>query len=311
MCEKVLKIVYEFGYWFLLCEVMMMYGGECDLIVYLVDEILMSLYLVVNIDGVCDVVYVNGKLFVVYLMYGNVDIECQVFELVFVMLNLFGVVYVIVYMCKVVLLVELLCVLVVLFNCYMMDSGLLLIVLVEVVGGYVVIEYLLCVGYWCIGYVNGELWQDVVKDWLKGYCIVLVMVDILFVLEFVCDGDWGFDIGFEQMLLLLCELNLFIVIFCVNDLMVIGVIEVVKYFGMCVFDDILVFGYDDQEIVWYMYLLLLMIVLLNYELGCWVVEILLQEEQNCVVGMFVCCCVIKFDGLFVECGLVWIVEMVV
>lgn len=76
MCEKVLKIVYEFGYWFLLCEVMMMYGGECDLIVYLVDEILMSLYLVVNIDGVCDVVYVNGKLFVVYLMYGNVDIEC-------------------------------------------------------------------------------------------------------------------------------------------------------------------------------------------------------------------------------------------
>ncbi|HIH2663286.1 TPA: LacI family DNA-binding transcriptional regulator, partial [Burkholderia cenocepacia] len=294
--EKVLKIAHELGYRFLPREVTMTHGGERDLIVYLADEISTSPHPVVNIDGARDAAYANGKLLAVYSTHGNVDIERQVLESVLAMPNLLGVVYATVYTRKVALPAELLRVPAVLLNCYTTDSGLSSIVPAEVAGGHAATEYLLRAGHRRIGYVNGEPWQDAAKDRLKGYRTALATADIPFAPELVRDGDWGSDTGFEQTLSLLREPNPPTAIFCANDLMAIGAIEAVKHLGMRVPDDISVLGYDDQEIARHTHPPLSTIVLPNYELGRWAVEILLQEEQNRAVGMPVRRRAIKLDG---------------
>ncbi|ABB12484.1 substrate-binding domain-containing protein [Burkholderia sp. Ac-20384] len=308
--DKVVKIAQELGYRFLPREVAMTHDGERDLIVYLADEISTSPHPVVNIDGARDAAYANGKLLAVYSTHGNVDIERQVLESVLAMPNLLGVVYATVYTRKVTLPSELLRVPAVLLNCYTAESGLSSIVPAEVAGGHAATEYLLRAGHRRIGYINGEPWQDAAKDRLKGYRTALATADIPFAPELVRDGDWGSDTGFEQTLSLLREPHPPTAIFCANDLMALGAIEAVKHLGMRVPDDVSVLGYDDQEIARHTHPPLSTIVLPNYELGRWAVEILLQEEQNRAVGMPVRRRAIKLDGPLVERGSVRAVETV-
>ncbi|AJK49185.1 LacI family DNA-binding transcriptional regulator [Burkholderia plantarii] len=300
--ERVLKVAHQLGYRFLPREPAAARADERDLIVYLADEISTSPHPVVSIDGARDGAYANGRMLAVYSTHGNLDIERRVLDAVLAMPNLCGVVYATVYTRKVVPPPQLLGVPAVLLNCYAPDSPLSSVVPAEVSGGQAATDFLLRAGHRRIGYINGEPWQDAAHDRLRGYRTALATAGIAFAPELVREGDWSSGAGFEQALSLLREPRPPTAIFCANDLMALGAIEAVKQLGLRVPDDVSIHGYDDQEIARHTHPLLTTVVLPNYELGRWAVEILMQEAQHRALGVPVRRHAIKLDGPLVERG---------
>lgn len=78
---------------------------------------------------------------------------------------------------------------------------------------------------------------------------MLVSNDFVFDFKFVYYGNWEFLFGYEKIYELMKFLNLLDGIFCVNDLMVIGCIEVFKELGKFIFEDVVVVGFDNCDIV--------------------------------------------------------------
>ncbi|GAB7536869.1 LacI family DNA-binding transcriptional regulator [Burkholderia sp. 3C] len=300
--DKVLKVAAALGYRFATRVPAMTHGGERDLIVYLADEISTSPHPVVSIDGARDGAYVEGKMLAVYSTHGNADIERQVLDAVLALPNLLGVIYATVYTRRVTLPPALLNVPAVLLNCTSADGALSSVVPSEVAGGQLATDHLLRAGHRRIGYINGEPWQDAARDRLKGYRTALATADLPYAPELVREGDWSSGAGFEQTLSLLREPQPPTAIFCANDLMALGAIEAVKHRGLRVPGDVSVIGYDDQEIARHTHPPLSTIVLPNYELGRWAVDMLMQEEQNRAAGVPVRRHAVKLDGPLVERG---------
>lgn len=163
----------------------------------------------------------------------------------------------------------------------------------QVVGVKVVMEYFIFFGYSDILYLVG------LQDWIEvelcmcGYFDGLCEVDLLIFL-FIC-GDWMVDFGYfvGKEFVFCCD---FIVVFVVNDLMVIGFMYGFWDFGLWVLYDVSVIGFDDIFVVVYVVLIFSMVYQDFFELGCCVVCILFVQicgEQVLEFGllqMILCVC---------------------
>lgn len=72
-------------------------------------------------------------------------------------------------------------------------------------------------------------------------------------LDFECEG------GYEVFNCMLEKGLLFSLIFVLNDMMVMGVFNVVYEKGICIFEDVFIMGYDDIYIVCFMFLVLIIV----------------------------------------------------
>lgn len=142
-------------------------------------------------------------------------------------------------------------------------------------GGDMVIQYLIDQGYLCIVCIVGLLDKILVCLCFEGYYVVMVCCGLLVVEGYVVISDFEFGGGFSVMQQLLVLLQCLQVVFVGNDVMVVGVYQVLYQVGLLILQDMVLVGYDDIELVCYMMLLLIIIYQLKDELGELVIDVLI------------------------------------
>lgn len=72
------------------------------------------------------------------------------------------------------------------------------------------------------------------------------------------EGDYIYEVGYIVVMCVLKNRNCLDVIFCVNDIVVLGVIDVVKILGIFILNELLIVGFDDILMVfWFFYFLII------------------------------------------------------
>lgn len=104
---------------------------------------------------------------------------------------------------------------------------------------------LLELGHRNISFISGPLALGPAKDRLEGYRRALHTYGIPFRNEYVAEGDFRYERGYEAMQELLTLPELPTAVFASNDLMAIGAIKAIEKAGLQVPGDISVVGYDD------------------------------------------------------------------
>lgn len=140
---------------------------------------------------------------------------------------------------------------------------------------YEIIEYLIQLGYQCIGFFWGGSLYCFLGECYVGYEVVLKDYGMIVDKYLVVQGDYIFDDGFCGVccLLVLCEL--FIVIFGFNDEIVVGVLVVVKLVGMNVLYDLFIVGFEDSLFLCQLWLLLIIVKQVIEDIVCYVVCLLI------------------------------------
>lgn len=129
----------------------------------------------------------------------------------------------------------------------------------------------------CIVMIFGLFMMVVLEDCVQGFWDVLVEVGfILYVEE---EGDYS-EVSGVEVVWCLFDGGCLDVIFIVSDLMVWGVMMVLCVVGVCVFEDIVVVGFDDFLVVFMMDLFLIIMCQLMYVQG----EVMVQVLLFCFVG---------------------------
>lgn len=149
----------------------------------------------------------------------------------------------------------------------------------------VLVGELVKLGYWCIVYIVGIVDYGVSCWCFNGYKEVLVEVGLLFDLDYVVQGQFIFGFGVFVVCELFLWLILFMVIFVVNDDMVVGVMWVVNECGLKVLCDLLVCGFDDILLVIQLWLLLIIVCQFSCEMGKFVIEQLMEVLCGCGNGL--------------------------
>lgn len=141
----------------------------------------------------------------------------------------------------------------------------------------VVVE-LINVGYQEIVFFIGLMDFFISVECFVGYKDVLVQYGIVFNEKFIVNGKWMFVSGVEGVEMLFeCGVK-FSVLVVSNDDMVIGVMKVLYECGVVVLEQVLVIGFDDIVIVFY-------IVLVFFSVKILVIE-MIQEIIGWLIFMF-------------------------
>lgn len=98
--------------------------------------------------------------------------------------------------------------------------------------GEIVGQYLLMLGYWCMGVIVGCGLEGMQIGWFEGFCDVLYVVGVVLLDVVICNVSDIVVGGYDVVVLLLEQYFDFIVIFCINDLMVYGVLQVLVDWGI-------------------------------------------------------------------------------
>lgn len=297
ICDCVLVVVVWLGYKFnlLVCSLV----GQCLYVLVLVYNNLLCNYLMEIQNGMLEVCYV----YYYNLILGLVGIGWMIlfdFVVLFENLCLDGVVLILLLIDDVVVLFyleeyEIFFISIVL--CYLdgcigvcMDE---IIVVVELIG------YLVVQGYWCIVYIKGLCVYGVCQWWYVGYCKVFKDVGIVYDFMLVVNGEFLFEFGVVVVNVLFDLDLLFIVIFVVNDDMVVVVFCVVGQCGLCILCDLLVCGFDDMFIVGYIYLVLIIVWQFILVMGQFVIE----QFIECIC-LFEGGCMVMVDYVVLICELI-------
>lgn len=155
----------------------------------------------------------------------------------------------------------------------------------QYVGMILVVDYFVVFGYWDILYLFGLLdWLDVrVREcvfylWVKlwGICEWLIVV-----------GDWLVDFVYDFVKGFIWFLE-YMVVFVVNDDMVIGFIYGLYDWGFDVLIDFSVVGFDDVLFVCYFFLLFMMVCQDFGVFGVFVVEMLWVVIEGWDIFVLIC-----------------------
>lgn len=113
-------------------------------------------------------------------------------------------------------------------------------------GAYQLTNYLIKKGHRKIGVISGREDNIHARERIKGYSKALFDAKILYDPELVCPGDWERDGGYRFTDELLERGAT--AIFCMNDLMAVGVYDRVGELGLAPGKDISIVGYDNRSI---------------------------------------------------------------
>ncbi|MEO9229772.1 MAG: LacI family DNA-binding transcriptional regulator [Devosia sp.] len=245
-------------------------------IAYLADEISTTVFPVQNIDGARDAAWESGLLVSTYSTRSNGDLEASTIACVRRNPALIGIIYATIFTRQVELPSALEGVPVVLLNCYTKSGFPVSVLPGEVVGGYNATEHLLRNGHRRIGFINGEPWMDASADRLVGYRQALTTADIPFDPDLVLDGDWLPGSGRVHLATLMSLPVPPTAVFCGNDMIALGAMQMAAELGLRVPEDLSIIGYDDQVVAGYTSPPLTTVLLPNYEMGRKAVELLID-----------------------------------
>ena len=114
-------------------------------------------------------------------------------------------------------------------------------------GGCQATQYLIDLGHRRIAFITGSMNLLSSKDRLRGYCETLKKNGLEAGGKLIKEGDYTYESGFEAGKQLLRQSrDDFTAIFCSDDLMAFGAIQVIRERGMKVSDDYSIVGFDDM-----------------------------------------------------------------
>jgi DNA-binding LacI/PurR family transcriptional regulator len=119
-------------------------------------------------------------------------------------------------------------------------------------GATLAVEHLVNQGAKNIVFLGGPPRLSVAMERFEGYRDVLRKHDFKIADELILNGEFTFDSGYQNMLLLLKEQKKFDAVFAANDMIAFGVIECLVEHNIKVPEDVIVAGYDDIRMAaWY------------------------------------------------------------
>jgi LacI family transcriptional regulator len=131
-----------------------------------------------------------------------------------------------------------------------------------------------------IAHITGESWMEATRQRLAGYHAALAQAGITPQPEWVQQTNWQFNESHQATEILLKQATRPEAIFCASDWLAIGCYQALSAQGVRVPDDMLVAGYDDQNISEQMTPPLTSIQLPYGELGRLAVEYLCHAEDT-------------------------------
>lgn len=158
--------------------------------------------------------------------------------------------------------------LMVMLNEFVLELELFIVYIDNLMVVFNVVNYFYELGYQCIGCIVGL--EDMLLCYycLQGYVQVLCCSGIIVDLYYIVCGNFIFEVGVNVLEQLLVQLVLFMVVFCYSDVMVLGVLLLVKCCGLKVLDDLLIVGFDNIVLFEFCDLLLIMVLQLWFDIGC-------------------------------------------
>lgn len=112
-------------------------------------------------------------------------------------------------------------------------------------GGYLATKHLIDCGHREIGIISGELSKTTARTRYEGFLKAMTEANLSVNEDWVLEGAFEPEDGYESMNKILKQDKLPTAIFCCNDVMALGAISAIAEKGLRVPDDISVIGYDD------------------------------------------------------------------
>lgn len=249
-------------------------------IAYLTDEISTTVFPVQSIDGARDAAWEAGLLVSTHVTRSNMELEAATIANIRRNPELIGVIYATIFTREITLPAALDGVPVVLLNCYTSPRQAISVVPGEIVGGYNATQHLIDHGHRRIGFINGEPWMDASTDRMTGYRQALGSADIPFDAALVLEGDWLPDSGRAHLATLMALPVPPTAVFCGNDMIALGAMQMAVELGLRVPEDLSIIGYDDQVMAAYTAPPLSTVLLPNYEMGRQAAELLIDMAMH-------------------------------
>lgn len=114
--------------------------------------------------------------------------------------------------------------------------------------GELAAEHLINLGHTRIAHISGPMRLRLARERLKGFENALEKSDLSLPTEWLCEGNWYCQEGYEAMQKMLKTSPLPTAIFAANDRMAIGAIQAIHEARLRVPEDISVIGLDDIEV---------------------------------------------------------------
>lgn len=112
-------------------------------------------------------------------------------------------------------------------------------------GGAMAAEHLLANGHRDIALIAGKLTKTTAKARFDGFTQTLEKAGVSLKSEWILEGDFEPEDGYECMMQILTQPTLPSAVFCFNDVMALGAISAITEKGLRVPQDISVIGYDN------------------------------------------------------------------
>ena len=141
-------------------------------------------------------------------------------------------------------------------------------------------RYLIQRGHRRIGMIGGGLALTTSRARLAGYRAALQEADIPFNAALVAQGDFMRASGAQAMHRLMAQQQQPTAVFCANDLMAIGAMDVARELGMRIPADVAIIGYDDIEAASLVAPALTTVLNPGYEIGKAAGQLLLERVQG-------------------------------
>ncbi|SJZ32816.1 transcriptional regulator, LacI family [Selenihalanaerobacter shriftii] len=150
----------------------------------------------------------------------------------------------------------------------------------NVLSAYNATEHLIQLGHTQIVHITGDLGTKTAQDRLKGFKKAINGSEISYKEEWILEGDYSKESGYNLMKSLLKEPPQPTAIFAANDLMAIGAYGAAYDLGLEIPEDISIVGHDDIDIASVIRPGLTTMVQPKYELGKKAAEILIDELER-------------------------------
>lgn len=150
----------------------------------------------------------------------------------------------------------------------------------NILGSYMATKHLIEQGYKTIAHISGPHQSPSAKNRLLGYRRALEESDIPFDLVLVIEGDYRITGGSLAMQRLLRLNAVPDAVFCANDFMAIGALEVLQEAGVKVPDEVALVGYDGIYLSKHLYPKLTTVVQPTYQMGTAAVQVILETLGN-------------------------------
>lgn len=115
-------------------------------------------------------------------------------------------------------------------------------------GIYSAVKYLNNLKHTEIAYISGTLNNKIGQDRLNGYKSAIKDFDLKNTKQFLIQGDYSHDSGYQAALQLISYKTPPTAIVCSNDVMAFGAIKAIREYGLNVPEDISVIGFDNIEL---------------------------------------------------------------